>query len=138
MAVVLLPNVEGLVSTFLQDDPDQQLVTGDRCYTALPKDKTYPLLRVTQIDDQKVTQRPLWVVTTLLQVEAWGDNQWDAWRAAATAQSVLAARLEGVHSRGVVTGVRFSGLRNVPDPDFTPAKPRRIFTCQVTAHPLPG
>lgn len=137
MSVTLLPNIEALVSTFLQDDTDMVAVIDGRCYTVIPDDKTFPLVRVTQFDDIKVTQHPQWVVTSILQIEAWGDTQWDAWRTAATAQAVLAARLEGVHSRGVVTGVRFGGMRNVPDPDFSPAKPRRLFTTQVTAHPLP-
>lgn len=135
MAVDLLPNVEALVSTFLQDDVDTIPLIDGRCYTSIPADKTYPLMRVTQFDDEKVTQRPLWVVKVTLQVEAWGGSNHDAWLVAATAQGALAARLPGVHSRGVVTDVKFGGMRNVPDTDFTPAKPRRVFTARVTAHP---
>lgn len=137
MTVTMLPNLEGLVSIFLQHDADMAAITGDRWYTVIPADKTYPLGRVTLIGDTKVTQRPLWVVTGLLQLETWGATQWDATRAALTAQAVLAERLEGVHDYGVINGVRFGPMRNVPDPEFSPAKPRRILTVQVTAHPAP-
>lgn len=145
--VVILPDVESLVSVFLQHDPDVQAAVGTfvsdgaplaRVYTALPKDVAFPVVRVTLIDETKMTQRPLWVVTAMLQLEAWGNTQWDATRALRTVQGVLAARVTGVHSRGIVTGVRFGGMRNVPDPEFAPAKPRRIVVAQVTAHPAPG
>lgn len=134
--VVTLPDLEGLVSTFLQDDPTMAELIAGRCYTVVPEAKTFPLMRVTLIDDVKITQRPLWIVTGLLQLDSWGNTAWDATRTARTAQGVLAERLEGIHSRGIVNGVRFGGLRNVPDPDYTPAKHRRIFTAEVTAHPL--
>jgi hypothetical protein len=137
MTVTILPNVESLVSVFLAADPDMAAITGNRWYTDIPTAKTYPLGRVTLAADTKVTQRPLWLVTAVLQIETWGGSQWDATIAALTAQAVLAERLEGIHERGIVTGVRFGPMRNVPDTEFTPAKPRRIFTAQVTAHPTP-
>lgn len=136
---VMLPNVEKLVSTFLQTDTDMIAVgtpaLAGRVYTAIPNSPTFPLVRVTQFDDIKITQRPLWVVQVNLQIEAWGGSNYDAWHIAATAQSVLAERLVGVHTDGVVCGVQFGSLRNAPDTDYQPAKPRRIFTAQITAHP---
>lgn len=139
MPVTLLPQLEALVSTFLQTDADMVPLINGRCWTILPDIKEYPIMRVRQFDDIHITQRPLWLVTAVLQIEAWADTDYAAWEAASTAMGVLAARLEGVHSRGVVTGVRFGGMRNAPDPEFKKAKPRRIFTAQVTGHPLkPG
>lgn len=142
--VVILPDVESLVSTFLQRDPDVKAKVGTftsgadqlaRVYTALPEAPVFPAVRVTLIDETKVTDNPLWVVTAFLQIEAWGGSQWEASEALRTVQGVMAARLKGVHTRGTVSGVRFGGMRNVPDPDYAPAKPRRIVTAQVTAHP---
>lgn len=132
---VLLPNVEKLVSSFLQADFDMVILVEGRVYTAIPNTPTFPLVRVTQFDDVKVTQRPLWVAQFILQIEAWGGSNYDAWRIAATTQSVLAERLEGVHSDGTVCGITFGSLRNSPDVSFSPAKPRRLFTAQITAHP---
>lgn len=137
MTVTLLPNIEGLVNAFLQSQPDMTAIIGTRAVTCVPRNPTFPLIRTTQFDDVKVTQRPLWVATFSLQFDCWADNDYDAWRTATTAQAVLASGLEGVHSRGVVNGVTFGGLRNVPDVDYDPAKPRRIFTAYITAHPLP-
>lgn len=135
--IVTLPNVEKLVSIFLQADADVQALVEQRTYTAIPSNATYPLVRVNQYDEINVTQEPLWVVNAVLQVEAFGGSNTDAVNIARTVQAVLADRLIGVHDDGVVTGVRCSGLRNDPDREFSPWKPRRIFRCQVTAHPRP-
>lgn len=133
--VVILPELEGLVAIFLQNDPTISAELDGRVYTSVPADKVWPLARVVLVDDVKVTQRPLWLVTASMQIDVWGGSNWDATRIARTMQGVLAARLVGVHDRGVVTGVSFGAMRNAPDPEFTPAKPRRIFTVNVTAHP---
>lgn len=136
VTVTLLPNMEGLVNAFLAANSDIKALVGDpaRVVTVVPKNPSFPLIRTTQFDDVKVTQRPLWVGTFSLQFDCWADNEYDAWRTAATAQAVLAG-IEGVHSRGVVNGIRFGGLRNLPDVDYEPAKARRIFTAFITGHP---
>lgn len=136
MTVVLLPEVEGLVRTFLEGRTEMVALVGSRVYTALPKDVVFPAVRVTQFDDIKITQRPLWVVRSSMQVEAWGGTKAQAFTAAATAQACLADGLEGVHVRGVVTGVTFGAMRDLPDVAYSPAKPRWLFTAYVTSHPV--
>jgi hypothetical protein len=134
--VTPLPNTEALVSAFLRSHDDVDALVGDRVYTALPKDVTYPAVRVTQYYSQHVTQRPLWVVRNLLQVDCWGGSKIDAWRLASTVQAAMAEDLEGDHDHGVVCGVTFDGMVDQPDQDHEPARPRFFFTCAVTAHPL--
>lgn len=135
MTVTLLPNVEAIVSKFLAAQPEVTALLSTRIYTALPKDVGYPAARVTQFDDLKITQRPLWVARGSLQIEVWGGTKAQAYTAAATAQAVIAERIEGVHADGVVTGVTFGAMRDFPDDTFSPAKPRWIFTVFPTVHP---
>lgn len=135
MTVTLMPNMEALVSAFLRAQSEITALCGDRVYTAVPGNATYPLVRVTQFDDVKVTQRPLWVVRTSVQVEAYGGSKADAFGLASTAQSCIAERIEGVHTGGTVAGVTFGSLRDLPDDSFDPAKPRFLFSAYIIAHP---
>ena len=141
--LTLLPNVEGLVSTFLQDHPDIVALAEDehapgrsRSYTVLPKAPTWPALRVTQYDDQPAGQRPLHHVAYFLQIDAFGGTKAQAWTLASTARAALAADLPGTHAEGIVSGVDTRGLSDAPDDTYSPAKPRWMFTAIVYAHPL--
>lgn len=136
MPLILLPNTEKLVALFLQTDADMITLVAGRVYSSLPANAVFPLVRVTQFDDAKVTVRPLWVARSSLQIEAWGGSNFEAWRIANTAQSVLAERLEGIHTDGIVVGVEIGSMRNAPDTAYNPPKPRRLFTAAVTVHPV--
>ncbi len=135
MSIALLPNVEALVSAFLRGRSEITALIDDRVYTVLPKGVVFPTLRLAQYDDALVTQRPLWVATSFLQLDAFGGTKADAYTLAATARAVMAAYLPGTHAGGVVTDVRFSGMRDEPDADYEPAKPRWLFTAEITVHP---
>ena len=138
MVLRLLPNVEGLVTSFLRNHPDVIAQVGDRVVTTIPKNPTWPLIRVHQYDDQPAGQTPLHHVATFLQVDGFGGSKVQAWRAAETCRMALSRQLRGVHAEGVVTGCDVRGLADDPDDDYTPAKPRFRFDCVVYAHPLPG
>lgn len=135
MVVALLPNVEAMVSAFLRAQPEIVAAVADRVFTAIPGDPVYPLIRVTQFDDIKITQRPLWVARSSIQIEGFGGSKDDAWRACATAQAVLGERFLGAQSGGVVCDVGWGSLRDIPDVTFTPAKPRFLTTAYITVHP---
>jgi hypothetical protein len=74
-----------------------------------------------------------------LQVEAFGGPKAIAWKIAETARAALCARFPGHQSfmvngnevAGRITGCDVSGLRDMPDGTFTPAKPRYLFTLTV-------
>lgn len=134
----LLPNVEALVSTYLQDHPDVTAVVGDRVYTVIPTKPTWPLIRVHQYYDEPASQLPLHQVASYLQVDGFGGSKVQAWRAAETARAALAADLVGIHGEGVVTGVDVRGLADDPDDSYSPAKPRFRFSAVIYAHPLRG
>lgn len=134
--LTLLPNVEGLVSRFLQDHAAMVALIDDRTYTVLPKSPTWPALRVAQFDDQPAGQRPLHHVAYSLQLDAFGGTKAQAWTLASTARAALAADLPGIHDDGIVTGVDTRGLSDDPDETYAPAKPRWRFVAVVYAHPL--
>lgn len=142
MSNLALPvNMEALVSRFLREQEEIEALIPHlddvaRVYTALPKGVEFPAVRVTQIDDEPLTHQPLWLSRYVIQVEAWGGTKAQAWKLSALCKATIAARIDGVHSEGVVNGVQFSGSLDLPDEDFEKARPRWIFSATITAHPL--
>lgn len=131
----LTPNVEALCSAFLADQPEVADEVAERVYTTIPKQATYPLVRVTVLDSTP-TGEPLWLEAHTVQVEAFGGSKAEAFRIAVKCRAAISQRLTGDHpGAGVVTGVRSAGLLDLPDDSHTPAKPRWLFTSTVYAHP---
>ena len=98
------PNMEALVSAFLRDQPEMTDLVGDRIYTAIPKDATFPLVRVMQLLDTPAGA-PLYSVAFEMQVEAFGGSKAQAWQIASTARALIDARLLGDYpGLGVVNG----------------------------------
>lgn len=136
------PNMEALVSAFLRDQPEMTELVEDRVYTAIPKRKTeeeqaaeYPLVRVTQLLDTPAGA-PLYAVAFEMQVEAFGGSKAAAWRIASTARALIDARLLGDYPGfGVVNGTTPGALLDLPDEDFTPAKPRWLFSSTIYGRP---
>jgi Protein of unknown function (DUF3168) len=135
MTLTLLPNAEALVSEFLRDQAEVVALVSDRVYTALPFGVEFPAVRVVQYDTEFGTHQPLWVAAPLLQIDCWGGTKAQAWTLAATCMAALSERIEGGHTHGVVSGVRFSSWTDMPDTDYEPARPRFFFTAQLTVHP---
>lgn len=141
MTVVLLPNIEKLYVDFLHDQAEVVALVGANIRTAIPAlrkgvpDGRFPLIRVTRYGGLPTLDRPLWLDAPTVQFDCYGGDKVYAWRIAETARQVIAARLVGVHEEGVVNGVQFGALADVPDPTFDPAKPRYIFTTVTTCRP---
>lgn len=134
-ALLLPPNMEGLLSAFLREQVEVVDDVADRVYTSIPKDPTYPLVRVTQLLDTP-NGAPLYAVAYQMQVEAFGGSKADAWRIASNCRAAIDARLSGDYPGwGVVNGSTPGSLLDLPDEDFTPAKPRWLFTSTVYARP---
>ncbi len=129
------PNMEALVSAFLRDQPEMTDLVADRIYTAIPKDATYPLVRVVQLLDTPAGA-PLYSVAFEMQVESFGGSKAQAWRIASTARALIDARLLGDYPGfGVVNGSTPGALLDLPDEDFTPAKPRWLFSSTIYGRP---
>lgn len=134
-AIVLLPDIERLYSSFLRAQPEVEALVVDRVYTVLPAEKEWPLVRVTRVAGAPVRPRPLYLDAPLVQVEAFGGSKRLAWQIAETCRAVTAGRLVGVHADGVVTNVDWGALVDSPDVEFDPPKPRLLFTATITVHP---
>lgn len=138
--LLLLPNVAALVTAFLRAQPEIVALVGDRVVTELGKDQEYPAVRITQFTDRPTIPRPLVHTAATLQLEAFGGPKALAWKIAETARAALCARFNGRQSytvngnpiEGRITGCDASGMRDLPDATFTPAKPRYLFT--ITAY----
>lgn len=142
MTLHLPPNMEALVSAFLRDQAEVVAMVADRVYTAIPRndagapDTRWPAVRVTQLLDQP-TGSPLWAIAYEIQVEAWGGSKADAFRIANVCRAVIDARISGQYpGEGIVNGTTPGPLLDLPDDDFTPAKPRFLFTSTIHARPL--
>lgn len=139
--LILDVDTEALVVRHLLATPEIVALGTDsagnaRVYTVLPKDVTYPCLRVTQFGDVSITVRPFWLAQTYLTVEAFGGTKAQARLWAATARAVLLQRLADTdHDLGVVAHVESDSLWDQPDETMTPAKPRWQFTASVWTHP---
>lgn len=142
--LILAPNVEALVSLFLRETAELAELLGGpdpddvRVFNALPADVVFPAMRLVLFDTIPLTRRPQWLFEFRLQLDAWGGSSADAWRILATAGAAMSQRMIGEHPahEAVVTGVELEGGRNLPDASYTPAKPRRLVTAIVRAHPL--
>lgn len=137
MPLTLLPDVEALVSQFLRGRSEVSDLCGQRVYTELPKEKTFPLVRLVRIGGVPPIDRPLRFDEARLQVDTWGGPKKTAHDLAETIRQVLVYLPDETLTDAVVTAVRFGSLAYLPDDDFAPAKPRYTFDAAVWAHPKP-
>lgn len=139
--LLLLPNVPALATAFLRAQPEVSAIVETRVVTEFAKQQVFPAVRVTQFTDEPTIPRPLVHTRSTLQVEAYGGPKNLAWLLAETCRAAFAARFNGSLSfdvdthtvSGRVSGCDLSGLRDLPDPEFSPAKPRWLFTLAVYA-----
>lgn len=137
--LLLLPNVSALVTAFYRAQPEVIALVGDRVVTELGKSQDWPAIRVTQFNDQPTIPRPLVHTRTDLQIDCFGGPKSLAWTIAETCRAAAVARLSGrvtfhVDSHTIdalVTRCTASGLRDLPDAEFNPARPRWLFTLAV-------
>ncbi len=142
--LILHPNIESLTTTFLRAQPEIAAIFGgtdvaSRVVTALGTSQAFPAARVILFDSVHVTQRPQHLTKWSLQIDSWGGSKAEAERGLRTIVAAMSQRMLGAHTGlfpGVVSRIQFGGMRDLPDRDYTPAKPRWMVTAVVTAHPL--
>lgn len=133
-------DVERLLSTFLRaQDEIQDLVEG-RVYTDLPRQATFPLIRLTLIGGAPVFSRPLYLDESYVQIDCYGGPKVLARQIADTVRGLMAAKFIGAHHDedtliGVISDVRFGAMQYAPDDVFDPPKPRYIVDTHVYSHP---
>lgn len=127
--MVLLPDVEAIVSRFLRDSVDMAALVEDRVYTRIPRNAGFPLIRLWRVGGAPVYSTPLFLDSALLQIDAFGGSVAQARTLAATAMAVLS----DLPGRDGVTGVVFGSLASDEDAAFDPPKPRYRFDATVYA-----
>lgn len=141
MTLVLLPDVEQIVSAFLRAQPEVVALVADRVFTDLPADKTYPLVRVVRVAGAPSPRWPAWRDEADLQFDCWGGTKRQALVLARTVEAALVQRAPNhVHAGGgVVVDARTSSLAWAPDPDAAAtsgsARPRYVLTVSIATHP---
>jgi Protein of unknown function (DUF3168) len=136
--LVLLPDIERLLSGWLRDQPEIADLVDDRVYTVLPSTKAFPLVRLVRIAGADDLSIPLVLDEPIVQFDVWGGPKALTYEVAATVRSALATRLIGAHDEGVVQNVTLGGLTYLPDDDFEPARPRYTFDVTVRTRAYPA
>lgn len=128
-----------MVSVYLRAQSEVNAYVGQRVYTALPKDKTFPLVRLTRIGGVPPMSRPLVVDRAHLQIDVFGGSKSTALDTVDAIREELAKIVDEdpVQALGVVCAVRFGPLAYLPDESFKPAKPRYALDVTVSVRPAP-
>ncbi len=126
MSLVTFPDWLACVSEWLRDQPELAALVDGRGYTELPRDKTFPLFVVNQINDPSITADVHYAVDALFQFDVWGGPKATTWTVAETARAVLSQRFAGTahdltNGSIVVASVRVGGIRRTTDTIVTQA-----------------
>lgn len=132
--LLLLPDIEKLVSEYLRSRDEVTDIYDDRVYTELPAEKAWPLLRVVRIGGAPDSSVPRYLDRPLVQFDSWGGSKSLARRGAETVRAVL-DDLPGVHDEGVVAWVTHGRLLYLPDQSLNPVRPRFTFDAVIGARP---
>lgn len=137
--LVLLPDVDVLVSQYLRSCSEMTSLLDQRVVTAMPSkaaDRVWPLVRLTQFNS--IDAVPNWLDGASVQVDVYAETKAQASLIGRTARMVLHA-MPGAYDTGVVSGVTTAGWRYEPDPEIKNSKgnplPRFLFDATVHAHP---
>lgn len=111
-------------------------LTGVTVTTELPRDKTWPIVRVHRYGGGNVSAGPvLHLDRALIQVDVWADTVVQARTLAEQCRGAIEAAPHQPATGGVITASRTEEFRRVDDSSFTPAKPRYAIRAAVTCHP---
>lgn len=132
MTLSILNDAERLLSLFLRQDDDISTSVGDRVYTVLPAEPTWPLIRLQRWGGSPVIQRPLVLDSVQIQIDVWGDRKKQAQDIAQLVRAVLSDRLPwGNSTEGWLTFARLGNLRYLPDDSFDPPRPRYVIDLEA-------
>jgi hypothetical protein len=114
--LVLLPDVEQLLWSFLRDQPEvTALVDPTRIVSHTPDTTSGPWVRIRRIGGVPLIDRPLVLEQARVQFDVYGGTKSQAYTLAETIRQVCSDRLVGQHAEGVVTGVTYLTLIYLPD-----------------------
>lgn len=113
----------------------------DRVYAhRLPSSKTFPLMRVSRVAGGVRTATLGWVHDPVIQFDAWGRTEGDAYGAGEIAAALMDQRFHGtltVATRTIVCSHSAVGGLHQGYDDSDPSLAHAQFTTVLTAHPAP-
>jgi hypothetical protein len=135
-SLVVMPDAEVLMIQALLAQAELAPL-GNRIYSRVPKERTYPLTRVFRYGGEPLhPEGPYWVDQPALQIDTWATTRSEAHDIGETLRACCKQRLVGSWpDHGVVVSTAVSALVNDPDPTFSPPRPRTRFTCAMRVHP---
>lgn len=148
MTVRTLPDIVRALSEYLRDDDDVTAIVGDRVYSALPTNPTFPCVRLSRIGGQVRSAPAYHLESSLIQVEALGGSRHSSWMLAETCRAVIAQRFaeagtvtvgtdSAVISSCEVGGIREDTVKSLPKNDDGTERHRAHFDAVIYAHPSP-
>lgn len=134
MAVPLLPDVTQLaIDALLAQSPVTALV-GTRIYPRIPDTPTWPLLRVSVVDE---IERQWHTGLARVQVDCWGagNTLTDEQQARTIARTLVSVHrdLRGAYASGRISNTGLGAVVPAPDPDN--GRPRFVVDLLLHVHP---
>lgn len=139
-----LVDAEALTSYYLLNQSEVQTFAARRVYTEIPKNPTWPLVRVTRIGGAPKISRPLYLDKAHLQLEVFGGPKATAFDLSCVCLDEL-SKLPveaAVQPLGIVTAVGFGPINAWMPDESVPtekgkARPRYISDVFVSTRPAP-
>ena len=135
----MLPDLEQIVVAHLRATSAVTALTSN-VGTRTPPSTDLPWVKASLIHAQPDPSSPaLHFASVLVQLDCYGgaNRELAQGQASTLARTVQAALndMPGSHTGAVVTAVKTSGPRRIPDVDMKPARERYIVTADVSTHP---
>lgn len=133
------PDVEKLTGTYLRGDSDVIALVDDRVGGKHPRATDTPWVKIVQIGDSVIGNRPVHLVAVNLQIDCYGGEDeytahGEASELARTIRQSLSVMADDTHTGAVVSDVKFGPMSRVPDTAFEPARERFILSATVYCH----
>lgn len=130
-------DIEALITSFLRTQPDVVALAGDRVYTDLPHERTWPLVLVIRVGGTRLYKQ--WLEAIDVEIATYGGSHKQAYNLAQACMQCMSSSMVGAHAEGVVTKVTTESVAYEPDAESADkqghARPRYVVGATVTAHP---
>lgn len=135
-----VPDAKKMVIDWLLADSGVRAIASTRVYSVIPavkkgaSDNRFPLVRVVRVGGAPMT-RPLYIDRPHLQIDCFGGPEKTTWELAEAVMVRMDAMPGSHHStEGVVSAVVLLNVGDMPDTEFSPAKPRVRMDMRLATH----
>lgn len=134
MSITII-DIESALVAWLRADTTITTLAAGNVFTVLPRQPTFPAVRLTRVGGAPPHDRPLTHDQALVQLDAWGGTKAQAQQLVEACRTRVSDAYSHDLGAGIVVGrVSWSNLSYDPDNSYTPAKPRYRADFIVTHH----